>query len=253
MELQMRGRKAVLAGASKGIGRAVARALAEEGCDVAICARDQAGIDTLIAELKGKGINAIGESVDMADTEAYRRWVVQACESLNGCDLFISFGSNGGAPASEDTWKGAYELDLMATYRGIDAALPALEKSDAASVVVVSTTVAIEPAFGPQPYAALKAAVANYAGALAQSLAPKGIRVNTVSPGPILIEDGVWQKIKDGRPEFYEKTLSQVPLGRLGSAEEVANAVTFLASPLSAFTTGTNLVIDGGMTKRVQH
>lgn len=253
MDLQMRGRKAVLAGASKGIGRAVARALAAEGCDVAICARDQAGIDTLTAELKSLGVNAIGTSVDMSDIDAYRQWVADACETLGGCDLFISFGSNGGAPASEDTWKGAFELDLMATYRGIDAALPALEKSDAASIVVISTTVAIEPAFGPQPYAALKAAIANYAGALAQSLAPKGIRVNTVSPGPILIADGVWQKIKEGRPEFYEKTLAQVPLGRLGSAEEVASAVVFLASPASAFTTGTNLVIDGGMTKRVQH
>ena len=253
MDLQMRGKKAVLAGASKGIGRAVARALAAEGCDVAICARDQAGIDLLTSELKGHGVKAIGASVDMSDVNAYRQWVEQSCEALGGCDLFISFGSNGGAPASEDTWKGAYELDLMATYRGIDAAMPALEKSSAASVVVVSTTVAIEPAFGPQPYAALKAAVANYAGALAQSLAPKGIRVNTVSPGPILIEDGVWQKIKEGRPEFYEKTRAQIPLGRMGTAEEVAQAVVFLASPLSAFTTGTNLVIDGGMTKRVQH
>ena len=253
MDLQMRGRKAVLAGASKGIGRAVARALAAEGCDVAICARDQAGIDALTAELKAMGVNAIGSSVDMSDIDAYRQWITHSCETLGGCDLFISFGSNGGAPASEETWKGAFELDLMATYRGIDAALPALEQSDAASVVVISTTVAIEPAFGPQPYAALKAAVANYAGALAHSLAPKGIRVNTVSPGPILIEDGIWQKIKEGRPEFYEKTLSQIPLGRLGSAEEVAQAVVFLASPVSAFTTGTNLVIDGGMTKRVQH
>jgi len=253
MDLQMRGRKAVLAGASKGIGRAVARALAAEGCDVAICARDQAGIDTLTAELQAAGVRAIGASVDMSDAQAYRQWVAGACEELGGCDLFISFGSNGGAPASEDTWRGAYELDLMATWRGIDAAMPFLEKSDAASVVVISTTVAIEPAFGPQPYAALKAAVTNYAGALAHSLAPKGIRVNTVSPGPILISDGVWQKIREGRPEFYEKTVAQIPLGRMGSAEEVANAVLFLASPLSAFTTGTNLVIDGGMTKRVQH
>jgi 3-oxoacyl-[acyl-carrier protein] reductase len=253
MDLQLRGKKAVLAGASKGIGRAVARALAAEGCDVAICARDQAGIDVLVAELKTHGVNAIGHSVDMSDAETYRQWVGQSCEALGGCDLFISFGSNGGAPASEDTWKGAFELDLMATWRGIDAALPFLEKSDAASIVVISTTVAIEPSFGPQPYAAIKAAVANHAGALAHSLAPKGIRVNTVSPGPIIFADGVWQRIKDGRPEFYEKTIAQIPLGRLGSGEEVANGILFLASPLSAFTTGTNLVIDGGMTKRVQH
>lgn len=253
MDLQMRGKKAVLAGASKGIGRAVARALAAEGCDVAICARDQAGIDTLTAELRGLGVNVIGSSVDMADNEGYRQWVAQACEDLGGCDLFISFGSNGGGPAAEERWKGAFDLDLMATYRGIEAALPALEKSDAASIVVVSTTVAIEPAFGPQPYAALKAAVANYAGAMAHALAPKGIRVNTISPGPIMIENGDWQRIKEGRPELYERTIAQIPMGRLGRDQEVADAVVFLASPRSSFTTGTNLVIDGGMTKRVQH
>ncbi|MOA03107.1 3-oxoacyl-[acyl-carrier-protein] reductase FabG [compost metagenome] len=88
---------------------------------------------------------------------------------------------------------------------------------------------------------------------MAHALAPKGIRVNTISPGPIMIEDGVWNRIREQRPEFYEKTVAQIPLGRLGSAEEVANAIMFLASPLSGFTTGTNLVIDGGMTRRVQH
>lgn len=253
MDIQMRGKKAVLAGASKGIGRAVARALAAEGCDVAICARDQAGIDVLLEELRQTGVKAVGNSVDMSDVEGYRGWVAQACEDLGGCDLFISFGSNGGAQASEESWKGAYELDLMATYRGIDAAMPALERSDSASVVIISTTVAIEPSFGPQPYAAIKAAVTNYAGAMAHALAPKGIRVNTISPGPIMIEDGVWNRIREQRPEFYEKTVAQIPLGRLGSAEEVANAIMFLASPLSGFTTGTNLVIDGGMTRRVQH
>src|SRR5690554_7994909 len=250
MDLQMRGRKAVLAGASKGIGRAVARALAAEGCDVAICARDQAGIDTRNAELKGLGVNAIGNSVDMSDVEAYRQWVAQSCEALGGCDLFISFGSNGGAPASEDTWRGAYELDLMATWRGIDAAMPFLEKSDAASVVVISTTVAIEPAFGPQPYAALKAAVTNYAGALAHSLAPKGIRVNTVSPGPILISDGVWQKIREGRPEFYGKTVGKIRRARRGPAGEGANAGRFRVSRLTPSPTGPNRLMTVALTKR---
>src|SRR5690606_33253057 len=109
----------------------------------------------------------------MSDAQAYRQWVAGACEELGGCDLFISLGSYGVAPAYEVYWYGAYGMDRMATWRGIDAAMPFLEKSDAASVVVISTTVAIEPAFGPQPYAALKAAVTNYAGALAHSLAPK--------------------------------------------------------------------------------
>ncbi|WP_020655261.1 SDR family NAD(P)-dependent oxidoreductase [Massilia niastensis] len=253
MDLQLKGKRAILAGATKGIGRAVAQALADEGCAIQLCARDQAGVDGAVEQLRQGGATVGGASVDLGDASAYRAWVAQAAENMGGCDIFICFGSGGGGPASEERFQAAFELDLLATYRGIEAALPALERSEHASVIVISTTVAIEPAFGPQPYAALKAAVTNYAGALAHSLAAKRIRVNTVSPGPIFIEGGAWDKIKAGRPELYDKTVAQVPLGRLGQAEEVAHAVAFLASPLSAFTTGTNLVIDGGMTRRVQH
>ncbi len=253
MDLQLKGKRAILAGASKGIGRAVAETLAAEGCTIELCARDQVGVDDAVQQLRGQGAAVTGESVDLGDASAYRNWVARASERLGGCDIFVCFGSAGGGAPSEERWQAAFELDLLATYRGIEAALPALEKSGHAAVIVISTTVAIEPAFGPQPYAALKAAVTNYAGALAHSLAPKGIRVNTVSPGPILIEGGAWDKIKSGRREFYDKTVAQVPLGRLGAAKEIADAVAFLASPLSAFTTGTNMVIDGGMTKRVQH
>ena len=111
---------------------------------------------------------------------------------------------------------------------------------------------AIEPNFGPQPYAAMKAAIIHHAAALAQRLAPKGIRVNTISPGPVHIENGAWDKIKAGRPEFYDSTIAKVPLGRLGTPEEIAAAIAFLCSPIVGFMTGTNLVVDGGMTKRVQ-
>lgn len=252
MDLKLRGKKAVLAGASKGIGRHTAQALAVEGVDVAICARDQSSIDEAVAALSGVGVRAFGQSVDLADAQAYRAWVDQAAADLGGCDIFISFASAGGPPASEESWRNAFEVDVMASWRGIDAAIPHLEKSNAASIVVIGTTVAIEPTFGPQPYAAMKAAIIHHAGALAQRLAPQGIRVNSVSPGPIFIEGGAWDKIKQGRPEFYDKTLAQVPLGRLGDPDEVANAIAFLCSPVASFITGTNLVIDGGMTRRIQ-
>ncbi|RJG03367.1 SDR family NAD(P)-dependent oxidoreductase [Noviherbaspirillum sedimenti] len=253
MDLQLKGKKAILAGATKGIGRAVAEVLAAEGVAIELCARDQAGVENTVQQLRAKGSAVTGESVDMADAAGYREWVARASERLGGCDIFICFASGGGGAPSEERFQAAFELDLLATYRGIEAALPALEKSSSAAIIVMSTTVAIEPSFGPQPYAALKAAVTNYAGALAHSLAPKGIRVNMVAPGPVFIEGGVWDKIKSGRREFYDKTIAQVPLGRLGAAKEIADAIVFLVSPLSAFTTGTNLVIDGGMTKRVQH
>ncbi|QUD90526.1 SDR family NAD(P)-dependent oxidoreductase [Phenylobacterium montanum] len=253
MDLGLKGLKAVLAGASKGIGRATAEVLAAEGCDVAICARGQEAVDATVAALKAKGVKAFGESVDMADNTAYRAWVARAAEQLGGCDIFISFASAGGGPASEDSWKAVFNLDLLATFRGVEAAMPYLEKSKCGSIVAVASTAALEDFFGPQAYNAMKAAVINYASALSQQLAPKGIRVNTVSPGPVYIDGGSWDMIKTHMTPLYEQTLKAVPMGRLGDGGEVARAIAFVASPTTPFMTGTNLVIDGGVTKRVQY
>jgi 3-oxoacyl-[acyl-carrier protein] reductase len=253
MDLGLKGLKAVLAGASKGIGRATAEALAAEGCDVAICARGQDGVDATVTSLTAKGVKAVGEAVDMADGEAFRAWVGRAAEALGGCDIFISFASAGGGPATEQTWKAVFDLDLLATYRGVEAALPYLEKSKAGSIVAVSSTAALEDFFGPQAYNAIKAAVINYASALSQQLAPKGIRVNTVSPGPVFIDGGSWDMIKTHMTHLYDQTVKAVPMGRLGTGEEVAKAIAFMASPACPFMTGTNVVIDGGVTKRVQY
>ena len=253
MDIQLKGLKAILAGASKGIGRATAEALAAEGVDVAICARGQAGVDETVAALTAKGVRAIGASVDMADATAYRAWVAKAAEDLGGCDIFISFASAGGGPASEETWKATFDLDLLATFRGVEAAMPYLEKSKAGSIIAVSSTAAVEDFFGAQAYNAMKAAVINYASALSQALAPKGIRVNTVSPGPIFVPGGAWDMIKTHMTPLYDQNVKAVPMGRLGTAEEVAKAIAFIASPAVPFMTGTNVVIDGGITKRVQY
>jgi 3-oxoacyl-[acyl-carrier protein] reductase len=253
MDLGLKGMKAVLAGASRGIGRATARALVAEGCDVAICARGQEGVDKVLAELRDKGGTAIGASVDIGNVEAYKGWIDSAAKDLGGCDVFICFSSAGGGPANEDTWKATFNLDLLATARGIEAALPHLEKSQAGAIVAISTTAALEDFFGAQAYNAMKAAVIAYAAAQSQALAPKGIRVNTVSPGPIYVEDGPWAFIKKNMTPLYEGTLKNIPTGRMGNAEEVASAIAFVASPACRFMTGANIVIDGGLTKRIQY
>lgn len=253
MDLGLKGMKAILAGASKGIGRATAERLAAEGCDVAVCARGQAGVDDTVKALKASGVKAYGEAVDMADGAAYRAWVASAAEQLGGCDIFISFASAGGGPASEASWAATFNLDLLATFRGVEAAMPYLVKSSAGSIIAVSSTAALEDFFGPQAYNAVKAAVINYASALSQQLAPKGIRVNTVSPGPIFIQGGSWDQIKTHMTALYDQTVKAVPMGRLGTGEEVAKAIAFMASPACPFMTGANIVIDGGVTKRVQY
>jgi 3-oxoacyl-[acyl-carrier protein] reductase len=253
MDLGLKGMKAVLAAASKGIGRATAEALAAEGCDVAICARGQAAVDATVAALKAYGVSVFGDSIDVTDAAAYRAWVGDAAGRLGGCDIFISFASAKGGPASEENWQKVFNLDLLATYRGVEAALPYLEKSKSGSVVAVASTAALEEFFGPQSYNAMKAAVINYASALSQAFAAKGIRVNTVSPGPTWVDGGDWEMIKTHMRPIYDQTINAVPMGRLGTSAEVAKAIVFVASPACPFMTGANLVIDGGFTKRVQY
>ncbi|MCG8442396.1 MAG: SDR family oxidoreductase [Caulobacterales bacterium] len=253
MDLKLTGRKVIIAGASRGIGLATAQTFAREGADVAICARGPEGVEAAVASLAAHGRKAVGEAVNMADGEAYRGWIARAAGQLGGCDIFIPMASAGGGPASEESWKAAFDLDLMGVFRGVEAATPYLEQSDAGSVVAVSTTAALEDFAGPQPYNAVKAGVINYISNMSRALAPKGVRFNTVSPGPIYIDGGAWAWVKDNAPDFYNATLAGLPMGRFGNAEEVANAIVFAASPAVPFMTGANIVVDGAYTKRVQY
>lgn len=253
MDLELKDKNVIIAGASRGIGLAAAHAFAAEGCNVAICARGQDGVDAALSEIARHGGKAVGDAVDMTNADGYRAWIDKAAGELGGCDIFIPMASAGGGPASEETWKATFDLDLMCVYRGIEAALPHLEKSNTGAIVAVSTTAALEDFAGPQAYNAMKAAVINYASAMSQALAPKEIRVNVVSPGPIYIEGGAWNWVKDNIPDFYNATLAAMPMGRFGNAEEIANAIVFAASPAVPFMTGANIVIDGAFTKRVQY
>ena len=143
----------------------------------------------------------------------------------------------------------------MGTVHAVDGALPFLEKSDAASIVIIATVSAVETSteFGVDPYGSLKAALLHYSKSLANAVAPKGIRVNAVSPGSIYFKGGFWDKIEQKAPAMYQSVLAANPFGRLGRPDEVANAVAFLASSRASFITGTNLTVDGGITVRVQY
>ncbi|MGE4430388.1 MAG: SDR family NAD(P)-dependent oxidoreductase [Sphingobium sp.] len=252
MDLGLKGRKAILAGANASIGLAVARLLAGEGCDIALCGRTQEKVDNAVAELSGLGVKAIGQSVDVADAGAFPAWVSSAAETLGGCDIFISFVSVNPGVDTADGWTTVFNGDILPLVRGIQAALPALEKSDAGSIITISSTGALEEFMGPQPYNALKAAIINYSAALAQKYAPQGLRVNCITPGPIFTPDGPWAYIKENMPEFHDGILSQIPMGRMGSGEEIGKAIAFIASPSCRYMTGANILIDGGITKGVQ-
>jgi 3-oxoacyl-[acyl-carrier protein] reductase len=250
MDLQLNGRKALVTGASRGIGRAIAIELAREGCDLALCARGTEALEALAKELGG---TVYTQAVDVADEQAVAGFVDTAAEQLSGLDIVIS-NVSAGSLKGPDQWRLSFQADLLAFVRIAEAAVPHLERSDAAAIVAVGTTSAFDtlPPAAPNSYAALKAAVLEHASELGHALAPKGIRVNTVSPGPIDFPGGAWDALHERRPEFYEGIRARIPVGRLGRAEEVARAVTFLASPAASFCTAVNLVVDGGFTSRVQ-
>lgn len=251
MDLGLSGKKVVITGGSKGIGRAIANLMVAEGAEVAICARNAEEVESAVAELSKSG-KAIGAGVDVADKAALQGWIASVAEELGGIDILIPNVSAGGGQMDENGWRANLEVDILGTTNAIEAAMPSLQASDAGSIVVIGTTAAVEDFLGPQTYNAMKAALIVHSQNLAQALAGSGIRVNAVSPGPIMIEGGAWDFIKNNLAEIYESTLAGQPMGRMGSADEVANAVAFLASPAASWITGVNLVVDGGFTKRIQ-
>jgi NAD(P)-dependent dehydrogenase (short-subunit alcohol dehydrogenase family) len=248
MDLGLSGKKALVTAASRGIGLAIARQLADEGSDVAICARSEAGLESAKKDLEQRGARVFAKSVDVSDGPALKAFVAEAAGALGGLDVFVSNASAGGG-MGEPAWQATFEIDVMSAARGVEAALPFLAKSEAGSIVFISSTAALEYLGVPQPYNAMKAALIAHAGDLAQALAKQGIRVNTVSPGPIYFEGGNWEMIKNAMPAVYQGALAQCAIGRMGTPEEVARAVVFLASPAASLITGANLVCDGGFTK----
>jgi 3-oxoacyl-[acyl-carrier protein] reductase len=253
VDLQLTGRKALVTGASRGIGRAIAELLADEGCDLALCARGTEALEALADDLRARGRKVVTAAVDVADEQAVTGFVETAAEGLSGLDIVIS-NVSAGSLKGPDQWLISLKADLLAFVRLVEASVPHLERSEAAAIVALGTTSAFDtlPPTAPNSYAALKAAVLQHASALGHSLAQKGIRVNTVSPGPIDFPGGAWDSLRERRPEFYEAIRARIPLGRLGRPEEVARAVAFLASPAASFCTAVDLVVDGGFVSRVQ-
>ncbi len=251
MDLKLKGQKALITGGSKGIGRAIADRFADEGCNVSICARNADEVNAAVAALKAKGVTAFGQAFDVGNGEALKGWIEASAEALGGIDCVVSNVSGGNAPG-EAGWRANFEYDVLGTVRLVEGALPYLENSDNASIIMISSTAALEKFIAAGAYNAMKGAMVQYSGALAQDLGPKGIRVNSICPGPILIEGGSWDRIKQNMAPFYESTVANIPVGRMGRADEVAAQVALLASPYGAYTTGTNVVIDGGFTKRIQ-
>ena len=252
MDLGLRGKKAIVTGATKGIGRAVIDLLAAEGVDIGFCARTPEEVADAVKALSARGVEALGEAINVRDGEAYKAWLERTASALGGCDIFIPGVSAGGGMDSEKNWVRNFEIDMLHTVRGCEALMPHLEKSGTGSIVIIGSTNALETFAAPMAYNAIKAGLITYAKQLSQFVGRKSVRVNTVSPGPIYFEGGAWEMIKGTQPKLYDWAIKQIPAGRMGSAEEIARVIVFVASPAASLITGSNVVADNGFTKRVQ-
>jgi len=251
MDLGLKGKSVLVTGGSKGIGLAVAELFADEGANVAICARNADEVGKVVKALAMKGVKAWGKAIDVADPVALKAWVEGAAAEFGGIDTIVCNVSALAVGDTPETWDKSFRTDLMHTVNSVAAAKSHLERSQSASIIIVSSVSGLEVDFAAGSYGAIKAALIHYSKGLSNQLITKGIRVNVVSPGNTYFEGGIWHNIERGMPDLFKTAMSLNPTGRMGTAEEVAAGVVFLASPMASRVSGTNLIIDGALTKAV--
>ena len=256
MDLKLKGKRAVVLGGTRGIGRAIAETFASEGANVAICARNREQIEQAVSDLTQRGVRATGAPVDMANAADLKTWIGDVAKQFGGIDILVSNASALVMGAHPEAWTQLLNVDILGAAAAFEAARPHLEESAAqtgdAAFVMISSVSAAETQ-NAQAYGAIKAAMIHYAKGLAKECAKNKIRVNVVSPGTVYFKGGVWNTIEVSAPQMFDATIKRNPMGRMGSPQESANTAVFLSSPVSSFTTGANVIVDGAITSRVNY
>ena len=254
MDLKLNGKKALVTGGTRGIGKAITVTLAAEGCAIATCARNQEELDAAIKSLKSQGVSAVGATVDVTDEQALKDFVASSADQLGGLDIIVSNVGAMAIGADKDAWQKNLQMDIFGLVNLVEASEALLEQSavengDAAILAIGST--ASVAAFNASSYGPVKGAMVHYIKGLAKHYASKKIRANVVSPGMVYFEGGVWHRVENNKPEIFKSQLARNPMGRMATPQDIANAVAFLASPRSSFTSGINMIVDGALTDRV--
>jgi NAD(P)-dependent dehydrogenase (short-subunit alcohol dehydrogenase family) len=274
MDLGLENKRVLVTGGSRGLGRAIAECFLEEGAKVSFCSRTPAvregdpdprgggevlfsdGVTEATEKMSRLG-EVHGYVVDVADHEALARWVNESAEKLGGIDIVVSNASAlGGEPRTKAGWQHQFDVDLLPSVTLWDNAYPWFRKSEAPSFVQIATITAVEHhAFGEscQSYGAMKAALVNYVCQLAYEYMSQGIRANCVSPGPVYLKGGSWDWVERNLPDYFAANLARQPAGRFGTPREIADVVTFIASPRASWITGDNIVVDGAFTKFIKY
>ncbi|MEP7026687.1 MAG: SDR family NAD(P)-dependent oxidoreductase, partial [Actinomycetota bacterium] len=225
MDLGLEGLRALVTGGTKGIGRAIVETLAAEGAAVGFCARTESDVANTVQALTQRGSTVTGHVLDVADAAALQQWVTSSADELGGLDIVVANVSALAIPDEPANWQASFDVDMMGTVRMVNAAMPFLERSQAASIVTISSVSGREIDFAAGPYGVFKAAIIHYTQGLAYQLAAKGIRANSLSPGNTYFDGGVWQSIEQGNPELFGQAMALNPTGRMAKPEEIARGV----------------------------
>jgi 3-oxoacyl-[acyl-carrier protein] reductase len=248
MDLGLHDRAAIVTGGSRGIGRAIALALAEEGCRVAICARGEDALRATEAEIRARGVDALAVVADVSRAEDIERLVAETVARFGRLDFLVN---NAGGRSAEDTdqaWDMVYQSNVLAAVRATRAAVPHMRATGGGSIVHIASIYGRESG-GTPVYNAMKSAMISHAKAMALALAPE-IRVNSVAPGSVAFPGGSWGRRLEEDPEGMRRFVEQnIPMGRFGTPEEIAGVVAFLCSPRASWITGACINVDGGQSR----